>query len=139
MKIERQVEKGLLIGQRLGKTRPESLHLHGPARRTALSDADGEESTEEAVIGEPNGNGIGSRVLTRKGELGSLRRRVSQASVIEELKRQSGVFFDDYEEADGDGEGESEGTDGEGEEEEEEEEAEGVRVRVVEGGGTRVS
>jgi len=121
MKIERQVEQGLLIGQRLGKTRPESLHLHGPARRMALSDTEGEESAEEAVFEDENGNGSGTRGLLSNGKRHG--RRMSQASVMEELKRQSGVFFDDSDEADG-------------ESEETEEEEEGAPV--VENGATRV-
>ena len=123
MKIERQVEQGLLIGQRLGKTRPESLHLHGPARRTALSDSEGDESAADAVFDDENRNGTGNGRLLSNGK--RMGRRTSQTSVMEELKRQSGVFFDDSEEVDGDGE--SDGTD---------DEEEGARV--VENGPTKV-
>ena len=112
MKIERLVEKGLLLGQSDG--RPDSLHLHGQVRRAALEGADGTdgESTDEAVS-DVDGEFLGGKA---RGQ-----RRASRSSVIEELKRQSGVFFDDFL-VDGE---ESEGT---------EEEAE----KVVENGPTKV-
>ena len=87
MKIERLVEKGLLLGQSDG--RPDSLHLHWQARRAALEGANGTdgESTEEAA------SDVGGELL---GAEARGQRRASRSSVMEELKRQSGVFFDDF-------------------------------------------
>ena len=112
MKIERLVEKGLLLGQEFG--RPDSLHLNGQTQRAALEGVNGTEGeTSEEAISDMDGEFLGEKT--------GRRRRASRSSVIEELKRQSGVFFDDFP-VDGE---DSEGT---------EEEAE----VVVENGPTKV-
>ena len=79
MKIERLIEQGLLLRQHSRTGRPESLHIHGQAMRTAM-----EESTEESAGEE----------LTGSFAPEPSKRRPSNG-VIEELRRQSGVFFDD--------------------------------------------
>ena len=81
MKIERLVEEGLLLGgsgkRDLDSTneRTSSMHIHGQALRSA-----GESLTE-------GGDERGHRYQMRKED--------RRSSVLEELKRQSGVFFDD--------------------------------------------
>lgn len=80
MKIERLVEEGLLLGGS-GKrdldsaNKRASMHLHGQALRSV-----GESLTD-------TGDEDGHRY--------QLRRENRRSSVLEELKRQSGVFFDD--------------------------------------------
>ena len=82
MKIERLVERGLLLGRRGSEGgRPPSFHLHGPAMRT-LAAEDSAESAQSAAVRQ------------RKAvPTADLERRSS--GVMEELLRQSGVFFDD--------------------------------------------
>jgi predicted acylesterase/phospholipase RssA len=79
MKIERIIEKGLLMGQ--DSERHTSMHLHGQELRTGGRPHEGEEDYDESAVfydaEEPPATG----------------RRSS--GVMEELKRQSGVFFDD--------------------------------------------
>ena len=79
MKIEHLVEEGLLLGgsgkQDLDSTNERrSMHLHGQAMRTAA-----EPSTETEDEDHPRG----------------MRREDRRSSVLQEIKRQSGVFFDD--------------------------------------------
>jgi predicted acylesterase/phospholipase RssA len=81
MRTERLIETGLLLGRR-HDSRPESLHVLGQALRSSAEDADG----KEAAI------------------LRNFANKTQSGGVMEELKRQSGVFFDDF----GD-EGESDG------------------------------
>lgn len=85
MKIERLIEQGLLLGGSgqadmagIATRDRESMHMHGQAMRTSA-----EPSTEDEL------------------EMHHLRKEDRRSSVIQELKRQSGVFFDDSE-ADGD-------------------------------------
>ena len=80
MKIERLVEEGLLLGgsgkRDLDSTNERtSMHLHGQALRS-----------------------VGELLMDTGDERGhryQLRREDRRSSVLEELKRQSGVFFDD--------------------------------------------
>lgn len=90
MKIERLVEEGLLLGgsgkrDLDGINERISMHLHGQALRSV-----GEPSTDTGDEGE-------HRYHLSRGD--------RRSSVLEELKRQSGVFFDDVA---GDETGESE-------------------------------
>ena len=93
MRIERLVEEGLLLG---GPGRKDldsmnervSMHLHGQALRST-----GEPPTETEDEGEE--------------KYRQIRREDRRSSVLEELKRQSGVFFDDMA-VDGEETGESE-------------------------------
>lgn len=84
MKVERLIEEGLLLAKAgvssNGTTRgDDSPHMHGQALR-GLADAAAESSSTE--------------------NLPMLRMEDRRSSVLEELRRQSGVFFDDD---DGDG------------------------------------
>ena len=85
MKVERLIEEGLLLAndrfsrKDMGRE-DDSPHMHGQALR---------KSAESAVQRSPT------------DELPMLRREDRSSSVLEELRRQSGVFFDDTE-ADGD-------------------------------------
>ena len=89
IKVERLVERGLLLGQRPGgadAARPPSFHMHGPEMRS---------SAEDSSVGEDGAAGVRRRKAPRAMDLS---RRSS--GVMEELLRQSGVFFDDVQ-ADG--------------------------------------
>lgn len=86
MKIERLIEEGLLLGgsgkaDMEGIASRESMHMHGQAMRTSATDDDHEPHP--------------------------LQKEERRPSVLQELKRQSGVFFDDSE-VDGDETGGSE-------------------------------
>ena len=104
MKIERLIEEGLLLGRKAkegvdGEDVPddESLHMHGRAMRL---DAEGESSTAE----EEEADGVRKRNRLQE-ELKDSRR----SSLLVELRRQGGVFFDDpVVDEDGDGDTESE-------------------------------
>lgn len=86
MKIERLIEEGLLLG-RQGKENPgsttdrddESFHLHAHEMRDGAGGSSGDEQP-----------------LLEHHE----KRR---SSMIQEIKRQSGVFFDDYDDGEGEG------------------------------------
>jgi predicted acylesterase/phospholipase RssA len=108
MKIERLVEEGLLLG--MAGSRKGSMSLRGPAKRLPAIETDGAGDWRDR-----NGEGDKKLLEAQAKE----ERRLSSPSVIEELKWQSGVFFDDSE------------VDTEGTEEDE-------GVEVVENGGTRV-
>ena len=80
MKIERLVEEGLLLGGSGKKdldnaNKRTSMHIHGQALRSA-----GESLTDTGDEG---------------GHRYQMRREDRRSSILEELKRQSGVFFDD--------------------------------------------
>lgn len=79
MKIEGLIEQGLLLGQHSKSGRPESLHIHGQEMRNAM-----EESTEESA---------GEELPSSSTPV--LRSERQSMYVMEELRRQSGVFFDD--------------------------------------------
>lgn len=94
MKIERLIEKGLLLGgsgkadmDGTASRDRESMHMHGQVLR---SSADPSTETEDEHDEHED-----ERMETRSED--------SRRSVIQEFKRQSGVFFDDY------GEGEDTG------------------------------
>lgn len=85
MKIERLIEEGLLLGgsgqadmEGIASRDRESMHMHGQAMRSSA-----EPDTDDEV------------------EIRGLGKEDRRASVLMELMRQSGVFFDDFE---GDGE-----------------------------------
>ena len=89
MKIERLIEKGLLLGgsgksdmDGIASRDRESMHMHGQVLRSSA-----EPSTEDEHEYEQERE-------TRSSLLGKEDKR---ASVIQEFKRQSGVFFDDSE------------------------------------------
>lgn len=90
MKIERLIEEGLLLGRDLktkGRRSEESLHLHGHAMRldaggSSADDADTDEKRDPNV-----------EQFARKTE--QLKKEDRRSSLLVELKRQSGVFFDD--------------------------------------------
>lgn len=78
MKIERLIEEGLLLGgsgradmEGIASRDRESMHMHGQAMRTSATDDEHE----------PH----------------HMQKEDRRSSVIQELKRQSGVFFDDSE------------------------------------------
>ena len=79
MKIERLIEEGLLLGRRMQSDDTEKAirldefpYLHG---QTVLNDVDSSSTDEQPLIGN----------------------LIRRSSIIEELKRQSGVFFDNVE------------------------------------------
>lgn len=83
MKIERLIEEGLLLGgagkadmKGISTTDRDSMHMHGQAMRTSA-----ELSSHTDDDHEPSQKANGHR----------------PASVMEEFRRQSGVFFDDSE------------------------------------------
>ena len=88
MKIERLLDQGLLLGDAgqqdlrhviLEREREGSMHLHGQALRTAAAELSSEDTEEQ--LGPSAGRFL---------------KKVSRSpSVLQELKRQSGVFFDD--------------------------------------------
>ncbi|KAL9120511.1 MAG: hypothetical protein Q9187_002935 [Circinaria calcarea] len=94
IKIERLVEQGLLLGRRGSATGnggdADSMHVQGQAMRGLVEEEDTDEEDERLIWSDADGDTHDSR------------RRLS---VMEELKRQSGVFFDDLA-------GEGDGTDG---------------------------
>ena len=94
MKIERLVEQGLLYGRETG--RPDSLHLQGQSKRGWTEGEDPDTVDDRPLEDEE------TRMLS--GEQ-AVRRRHSRSSVLEELKRQSAVFFDDSEGEDGETDG----------------------------------
>ncbi len=111
MKIERLIEEGLLLGRqqrRLSSAEgmngdgdvadDESLHLHGRAMRL---DAETSSSTAEEGDGAMEKNGEG---LRKRGKLQEAFKEHRRPSLLLELRRQSGVFFDDPV---GEGEGDS--------------------------------
>ena len=86
MKIERLIEKGLLLGgsgkadmDGIASRDRESMHMHGQVLRSSA-----EPSTEDEHEDERE-----TRLVGKEDK---------RASVIQEFKRQSGVFFDDFEE-----------------------------------------
>ena len=109
MKIERLIEQGLLLGksgvsvEEKAARDDESLHLHGQSLRSSAEDYN---ETEKLI-----------------SDTDSTHHRKS--SVMEEIKRQSGVFFDDSEALDE-------------EEDEEESDASGEDMEAVEDGPTRI-
>lgn len=111
MKIERLIEEGLLLGrgQKAGIEADGaddiSLHLHGRAMRL---DAEGSSTAEEGdgeveqnVKREENG-------VKKRGRLQIEFQEHRRSSLLAELKRQSGVFFDDPDADGGDTESEVE-------------------------------
>ena len=79
MKIERLIEEGLLLGgsgkedmEAMATRDRDSMHVHGQAMRSSV-----ESSTED------------------EDEQSPLKRGHRRASVIQELKRQGSVFYDD--------------------------------------------
>lgn len=104
MNIERLIDQGLLLsgtGQKdldeLTCGERESMHLHGQALRSAAAE-------HSSATDEDDGE-VGGNRFVRQGSRSS--------SMLAEMKRQSGVFFDDValedgEEDTGEGEGESE-------------------------------
>lgn len=81
MKIERLIEEGLLLGgsgkadmEGIANRDRESIHMHGQAIRSSA-----EPSTED------------------EHEPDLLQKEDRRSSILQELKRQSGVFFDDFE------------------------------------------
>ena len=81
MKIERLIEEGLLLGgsgkadmEGIATRDRESMHMHGQAMRSSA-----EPSTED------------------EHEPDLLQKEDRRSSILQELKRQSGVFFDDFE------------------------------------------
>ena len=91
IKIERLIEQGLLLRRQDSETHnggdADSMHLHGQAIRSSVEeeDTDGE---DERLIGRD-----------ADGDTDHNGRRLS---VMEELKRQSGIFFDDDLDGEGD-------------------------------------
>ncbi|KAI4150753.1 MAG: hypothetical protein LQ340_003916 [Diploschistes diacapsis] len=129
MKIERLIEQGLL----LGKGGRDSMHLGGQARRNTLTsmgltgplhssaqDFASWTSEEMPLVETPTSSSTGKAAFSRS----SSARRLS--GTMEELRRQSLVFFDDTH------------TDGEDTEGSAVEEEEPFGQDVVEGGATRV-
>ena len=112
IKIERPIERGLLLGQRDGGAagRPPSFHVHGSAMRSSAA--------EDSSAGEEG------EVVKRRSPPSRRTLERHSSGVMEELLRQSGVFFDDVQ-ADGD-----EATDDSTAEEE--------AVEIVDGGPTTV-
>lgn len=94
IKIERLVEQGLLLGRRGSITGnggdADSLHVQGQAMRGSAEEEDVDGEDERLIWSDPDGDTHDSW---------------RRSSVMEELKRQSGVFFDDLT-------GEGDGTDG---------------------------
>ncbi|KAL8729848.1 MAG: hypothetical protein Q9166_004489 [cf. Caloplaca sp. 2 TL-2023] len=82
MKIERLIEEGLLLAQNRGSSN-DSPHMHGQALRKSANSAAAQWSSSSTE------------------DLPMLRMDDRRSSVLEELRRQSGVFFDDLE-GDGD-------------------------------------
>lgn len=81
MKIERLIEEGLLLGGSdkadiggIASRNRESMHMHGQERR---------------ISAEPSTND--------ENEPYHLQKKDRRSSVIQEIRRQSGVFFDDSE------------------------------------------
>ena len=117
MKIERLLDEGLLLGdagqtdlrhivakrrdrERRGHAAKfrDSMHLHGQALRTASAalDGDAETSTGTEAEGETEAEAHEGDPLIN-GSDGDLIRR---SSMLQEIKRQSGVFFDDDDDLD---------------------------------------
>ena len=105
MKIERLIEQGLLLGEH-GR---DSMHLQGQVRRNTITsvgaDFESSASEEMPLIETPQSSGVKSPALSRHNS----GRRLS--GTMEELRRQSLVFFDDPD-------AEAEDTDGSAAEEE---------------------
>ena len=113
IKIERPIERGLLLGGRRDNGaahRPPSFHVHGSEMRN---------SAEEPSAGE-------DAAVRRRPPRPERTLERHSSGVVEELFRQSGVFFDDVQ-----GEGDEVSDDSAAEEEEE-------AVEMVEGGPTKV-
>ncbi|MCJ1409229.1 hypothetical protein MMC19_003307 [Ptychographa xylographoides] len=115
MKIERLVEQGLLVAR--GDERPASMHLQGQEirRRTRAEmegggrgsgvSATGDEEAVGGEDGETDAESTYDDAMSRWDADEHEYEHRSRSSVMEELKRQTGVFFDDFE-----GEGETDGT-----------------------------
>lgn len=98
MKIERLVEEGLLLGRRAKVVNgdgggddvadDESLHLHGRAMRL---DAEASSTADEADIEGDQG----SNRVRKRNKLQDEFKDSRRSSLLLELRRQSGVFFDD--------------------------------------------
>ena len=116
MKIERLIEEGLLLGRhaaRKGDSKAvngddvaddESLHLHGHAMRL---DAEKEEEGS-STADERDGEAEADPLVTKRSPLQDQFRENRSSSLLTELKRQSGVFFDDPVRDGEDGDSESE-------------------------------
>ena len=85
MKIERLIQEGLLLGKHREESSSgaigrddSSFHLHAQEMRNGV---DGSSADERSL----------------------LEHEERRSSIIQEIKRQSGVFFDDYDEGDGEG------------------------------------
>lgn len=108
MKIERLIEEGLLLGRgsqtngravlRRHAASEESLHLHGRAMRLDADDSSADDEKRD------------SNVEQFTDRVKMLNKEDRRSSLLEELKRQSGVFFDDSAEQDEDAD--SDGTEG---------------------------
>ena len=106
MKIERLIEKGLLLGgsgkadmDGIASRDRESMHMHGQVLRSSA-----ESSTEDELDGHHEHDEHDEHEHERETRGWLLGKEDQQRrSVIQEFKRQSGVFFDDY------GEGEDTG------------------------------
>ena len=102
MKIERLIEEGLLLGRHTARkvdskavngddvADDESLHLHGHAMRL-----DAEEEEGSSTADERDGEAEADPLVTKRSPLQDQFRENRQSSLLTELKRQSGVFFDD--------------------------------------------
>ena len=102
MKIERLIEEGLLLGRGARhRESGDSLHLHGRAMR--LESGTGS-SADDANTSDVN-------VEQFNDGIEPLKRKDRRTTILQELKRQSGVFFDDPVEQ-GEDEEETDGTEG---------------------------
>ena len=116
MKIERLIEEGLLLGRHAARkvdsnavngddvADDESLHLHGHAMRL---DAE-EEGSSTADERDGEAEAEADPLVTKRSPLQDQFRENRSSSLLTELKRQSGVFFDDPVRDGEDGDSESE-------------------------------
>lgn len=104
MKIERLIEKGLLLGgsgkadmDGIASHDRESMHMRGQVLRSSAEESTEDEHDErdEREHEREHEHERETRVIGKEDQ--------QRRSVIQEFKRQSGVFFDDY------GEGEDTG------------------------------
>ncbi|CAF9903208.1 MAG: hypothetical protein HETSPECPRED_000156 [Heterodermia speciosa] len=102
MKIERLIEEGLLLGRGARhRESGDSLHLHGRAMRL--------ESGTGSSADDANTSDVDMEQF--KDGIEPLKRKDRRTTILQELKRQSGVFFDDPVEQ-GEDEEETDGTEG---------------------------
>ena len=102
MKIERLIEEGLLLGRHQKSPAAEvngddvaddeSLHLHGHAMRL---DAEGSSTAEDGDVEVEPSATRDSNGARKRGRMQDEFKEHRRSSLLVELKRQSGVFFDD--------------------------------------------